>query len=57
MKDTYPIRKTVGVSKNISPLQRAFKLRSMVIEFTDKQNLSDDEHVRKTVGKVKPKKR
>ncbi len=47
------INKTVGKPKAESPLQRAFRLRTMLIELRGERLKEDNAHIRKLVGRVK----
>jgi hypothetical protein len=49
------IRKVVGKGKPKRPLQRAFELRQMMIDLRGPREDDNYGHIRKTVGRAKPK--
>jgi hypothetical protein len=46
------IRKTVGESRNLSPLQRAFQLKKMCEAIRGERMDLNDENVRRVVGRI-----
>jgi hypothetical protein len=51
-KNPFGIRKVVGSGVNERPLQRAFRLRQMLIELRGEHEDPDHAHIRKLVGRT-----
>ena len=55
-KNPWRIRKQLGRPREENPLQRAWRLRQMTIELYGEQEDPDHAHIRKLVGRTRPKK-
>ncbi|MFW6303759.1 MAG: hypothetical protein ACOC2L_03985 [Candidatus Sumerlaeota bacterium] len=55
-KSPYRIRKEVGSGRTERPLERAWRMRQMLIELRGEREDPDHAHIRKLVGRTGPKK-
>lgn len=50
--DQQPVRKRVGEAPEETPLQRAFRVRCMLLQLRGERE-TDDKHIRRRVGRTK----